>query len=85
MVQIVIIGRGRGEQRGKEEMFFLPEIVYCLETYQSQMTKIRFLKKGQTGMTALRKPTKPACVEFTQLHSPSFNLNTFLLCSCIEL
>lgn len=77
--------RENKKQRGKEEMFFLPEIVYCLETYQSQMTNIRFLNKGQTGMAAVRKPTKLACIEFTQLHSPCFNLNTFLLCFCIEL
>jgi len=52
--------RKNKKQRGKEEMLFLPEIAYCLETYQSQMTKIRFLNKGQSGMTALTKPTKPA-------------------------
>lgn len=74
-------------QREKQEMFFPPETVYCFEIYLSQMTKKSngFLNKGQAGMTALRKHTKLAWIEFTQLLLPSFNLNTFLLCFCIEL
>lgn len=71
----------------KEEMCFPPETVYCFEIYLSQMTRKSngFLNKGQAVMTALGKHTILAWIEFTQLLPPSFILNTFLLCFCIEL
>lgn len=85
------------KQRSKEETFYPSETVYCLDTYWSQMTKNRFLNKGQGVLTALEesqqnwnwKPKK-AWVESTQLrplpltgYFPSLLLHTVIKWSLV--
>lgn len=64
--------RKNEKQRGKEEMFFLPEIVYCLETYQSQMAKIKQVSKQRSNWyDSIKKANKTS---MNRICSASFPL-----------